>query len=98
MNREYRIYGHKCTKRRYIIDWIGASIYSVATGIAAALFVGTAAHCVGGSAPWYVMVLTGFMSAMAQMYYRLNAMNVNGYSNEENKEPINNQLFPWKGK
>ena len=89
--REYRIYGHKCTQRRYKIEWFGAVLISAA--IALAVFIE------GELDPetWLVALMASG-AFLASMYYRIRTMNVNGYDDEKPEESLNAQLFPWRTK
>lgn len=90
--REYRIYGHRCTRRRYILEWYMAVGVSIA--VAAAVVFGASQS----PATWQIAVMA-VGAFLTSMYYRFRTMNVNGYADEKPEDDENIlTLFPWKVK
>ena len=89
--REYRIYGHKCTRRRYLIEWFGIVIRSVAIAIAVVIEATADFNL-------FRLLLLSVGAFLGSLYYGLRTMNVNGYNDEKPPESFNTQLFPWKAK
>ena len=91
--REYRIYGHKCTRRRYIIEWWGVVLRSVALSILVVF------DLIKPEPPFLVVALAAVGGFIASMYYGIRNMNVNGYDDEKTKDDKTIELWiPWKAK
>ena len=87
--REYRIYGHKCTRRRYIAECIRAACYCVG-GTAYAVFELRAEF----SPDRLVLFATAVL--MFCVANRIKAMNINGYDDEKSTEKDLPRLFTWR--
>ena len=75
--RRYRIYGHLCTRRRYIVEWTLAIISAVAVGV-------FSYHVAGGCASTANHdVILGVAAGLMWVYYRGKTLNVNGYEDEK---------------
>ena len=91
VEREYRIYGHRCTRRRYILEFVGIAISTIAIIIFS--FV-TANGC---DATRDFAIPLGVGSGLIWLYYKIRMLNVNGYDSEKPKEPLDTPFIPWKG-
>ena len=89
--RAYRLYGHRVTRRRNIIEWCETVGVSVALAIASLVSLLEKPE---GALLWLIPAGV-FISSMC---YRVHKMNVNGFEYENNKEVMQTQLFPWKFK
>ena len=76
VKRTYRIYGHPCTRRRYIVE----SALAIVSAVAVGLF---SYHVAGGCASTENHdVVLGIAAGLMWIYYRGKTLNVNGYENE----------------
>ena len=88
-DREYRIFGHRCTRRRYIAVCIRAACYCVG-GTAYAVFEILAEF---SHVRVTLFTLAVLMFCVAN---RIKAMNINGFGGEESVEKDLPRLFTWK--
>ena len=86
IERQHRIYGHRCTRRRYIFELIKTVCYVVG---------GTAWFVVEVTANHTTNRLTALVFAVGLLAVanRINAMNVNGYDDEKEDEKDIPKLF-----
>ena len=86
-DRPYRIYGHPCTRRRYIIEWIGVVCVSIGAAI------GSVTLCEHAGKPWWMQIAIAVSVGLVTLYYRIRALNVNGYTHEQPDDATDR--IPW---
>ena len=89
--RYVRMYGHRVTRRKFIIEWY------LAAGISFALALGVVVTAMQNPSDWQIGLM-GLGTFIISMCYRVWRMNINGYEHEQHDPDINTQLFPWKFK